>query len=178
MAMLGVRKFNAFLQPCCFLLQRSFSLKFILGQKNVGSEKMFGPKNFRSKILCEWKTCLVRKKCWVKKNSGFGKIFWVHKKVWVEKKIWVWKNFGSEKIVGFEKILGPKKMLVKKILIPKKILGLKKKVGSKILWFNFGKHHLCVTNIFLVGSVIVDFGGVLLLFLFFLWHGSFWPLTP
>ena len=40
------------------------------------------------------------------------------------------------------------------------MLGSKKNVGQK---FSFGKHYLCVTSSFLVGSVIVDLGWVLLI---------------
>ena len=42
---------------------------------------------------------------------------------------------------------------------PKKMLGSKKNLGQN---FFFGKHHLCVTSRFLVGSVVVYLGGVLL----------------
>ena len=45
---------------------------------------------------------------------------------------------------------------------PKKTLGSKKILGPN---FFFGKHHLCVTNSFLVGSIILDLGGVLLVVL-------------
>ena len=57
-----------------------------------------------------------------------------------------------------------------KILSPKKICGLKRILGSKKMLVlkkyeilgpikTFGKHRLCVTIIFFVCSVIVDFGG-------------------
>ena len=42
------------------------------------------------------------------------------------------------------------------------MLGSKINFGSQIF---FGKHHLCMTKSFLVGSAIVDLGGVLLVVL-------------
>ena len=58
------------------------------------------------------------------------------KKCWVRKKFWVWKKSVTEKILGLKKILGWKNFWV-----------------SKIFWSE---------NEFLVCSIIVDFGGVLL----------------
>ena len=68
------------------------------------------------------------------------------------------KKFGSKKILGPKNfvskiIIGPRKFLVQKILGLKRILGPKKYGSEKIL---------CATIIFLVCSVIVDFGMVLL----------------
>ena len=59
------------------------------------------------------------------------------------------------------------------MLAPDFFLGLNefwggKKFGSKKClgpYFFLGKHHLCVRNIFLLGSVIVDLGLVLVVFL-------------
>ena len=77
-------------------------------------------------------------------------------------------HFWQDKFLDVKKKLKSEKFKVKiffglrKCLTPKNV-GLKKKdLGPN---FVFGKHHLCVTNRFLVGSVNVDLGGVLLVVL-------------
>ena len=69
--------------------------------------------------------------------------------------------FGPKKILGL-KNLRLKNFWTEKMFGPKKNVGFQKKIGVQIF---FGKHHLCVTNRFLLGSVIVDLGWVLVVVL-------------
>ena len=91
-------------------LQRSFSLKFILGQtkfgvwtnfgfqKNVGKKKTLCLKKFRSQKVFGQKNILGPKK------------FWVWKKFWDQKNFGSKKKFGSEKF-GSQKNVWPKRTL-------------------------------------------------------------------
>ena len=71
-----------------------------------------------------------------------------------KKKNWPEKNFRSEKNFSVQKNLGSKK----------KVFGKKTWGPKKKFWVQnfFGKHRLCATIRFLLCSLIVDFGGVLL----------------
>ena len=125
-------------------------------QRNLGSEKYFGSeKNFVYKNHFSSKNNYgSEKNLGLKKNVGSEKKFG-SKKIRGRKNICVWKKFCVRKNIGSEKMLGPKKFRSKKFF-GSKIFGSQK---------DFGKHHLCVTNWFLVSWAIVDFGGVLLVFL-------------
>ena len=77
------------------------------------------------------------------------------------------KSLCQKKILGAKKFLGPKQNVGPKIILGQKNFVSKRNFGSKKIFGKktIGKHHLCATNGFLVYSVIINFGWVLLVVL-------------
>ena len=169
-------------------LQRSISLKFILGQKkfwdwkknwvgkNFCSKKktlrlknILCPKNLRSKI-CFWTDKILGPNKILVSRKIFGqkrilvptKILGMKKKFWSEKMLCLKRMLGQKKILEHKFSLVQKKIWVKKKFCSQKKFWYKKILGLKKIWF---KKNFWVTNRNLVCSVIVDFGGVLLVVL-------------
>ena len=68
------------------------------------------------------------------------------------------KDFKSEIIQGLKKFKTERNIWGKKKFVGAKKIWVKQILGPKIFWVTtfFGKHHLCVTNRFLVCTVIVN----------------------
>ena len=84
------------------------------------------------------------------------------------KKSWVTKNLGSQKNFWSQNFFWSNRHF-----------WLKKNLGPQKIWVqNFFGKHLCVTNRFLGCSLIVDFGGVLLVVLVLLVTWIIWTPNP
>ena len=132
-------------------LQRSFSLMFIFGQKKFWVWKNFGPKeNFGSE-----------KNSWLEKILDPKKILAL-KNILGPKKFWVWTFFFGPVIVDFGGVLLV--LLVKWVIrTPKSLYSVKSPWLVYMLNFSL-----------LTLPLLIDFGGGLLLFLFFffLWQNQ------
>ena len=122
-------------------LQRSFSLKFILGKTNfLGLKKFSFPEKYLAKKKpCVWKNSRSQKVSGRKKILGPKKILGLKKNSRSEKNFGSKKNFSSEKNFGSEKNSGSKKKIwVKRKIMLWKIFWVREKIlGLKLFWSSY-----------------------------------------